>query len=91
MLPTRHYYDIFQLPRKNEVKQMLIVRNTTKLGKIVSDSICILAFLLPRQQNLVICQKPWRDFARRCWNSYIDLTQTLKSLPINENVEEYLT
>lgn len=50
----------------------------------------IVRFVYACQENKVH-EKPWRDFARRCWNSYIDLTEELKSLPVDQNIEEYLT
>jgi hypothetical protein len=33
----------------------------------------------------------WRDTAHKYWSNYIDLTQKLESLHINQNIEEYLT
>lgn len=50
----------------------------------------IVRFVYDYQENKVH-EKPWIDTAHKYWSNYIDLTQKLKSLPIDQNIEEYLT
>ncbi|MFK0732305.1 MAG: hypothetical protein ACIWVG_14295 [Gloeotrichia echinulata HAB0833] len=50
----------------------------------------IVRFVYDYQENKVH-EKPWRDTANKYWSNYIDLTQKLESLHINQNTEEYLT
>lgn len=49
----------------------------------------IVKFVYDYQENKVH-EKPWRFTAHKYWSNYIDLTERLKSLPINQNIEEYL-
>ncbi|MEA5594634.1 hypothetical protein [Rivularia sp. UHCC 0363] len=48
----------------------------------------IVKFVYDYQQNQVD-EKSSGDIAHRYWNDYIDLTQKLESLLINENTEDY--
>jgi len=49
----------------------------------------IVKFVYDYQENKVH-EKPLRSIAHKYWSNYIDLTERPKSLPINQNIEEYL-